>query len=435
MMKPYRIFALATISLAAVLVSACGRTAVPAMTPQTQSHTAASSSSETILHAFAGPEGAQPYTGALIEHGGNLFGTTEFGGTGDGVVYEVFRSAADALFTTSAIYTFRAGTDGAAPYAGLVADGAGNLYGTTSSGGTGCSGIGCGTVFELSPSGATWKETVLYRFTGAADGSRPISTLAIDGSGNLFGTANDGGHCSGQTAYGTVFELILAGGKAKLNVLHTFCGTSAGFRPAYAAPVIDKNGDLFATADGGTQGYGVVYELTPSAQGPWKETVLHDFTRAEGSPLITGLTMDSSGNLFGTGALGGTHDLGDVWELSPAAGSWKLSVLYNFQGGLDGSGPFSAPQLVNGKLYGTTYNGGTGGPCFHQCGTIYELSNTNGQWTENVLYRFQSQSRRDGYNPIAAPLINGAGNLFGTTTKGGGLKKTGTVYQFSLPAH
>src|SRR5579883_3232429 len=106
-MKPYRIFAFAAISLAAVIVSACGRTAVPATTPQTQSHTAASSSPETILHAFSGPEGAEPYAGALIERSGNLFGTTQFGGTGNGVVFEVVRGAADAPSTTSAIYTFR----------------------------------------------------------------------------------------------------------------------------------------------------------------------------------------------------------------------------------------------------------------------------------------------------------------------------------------
>src|SRR5579864_5019212 len=156
MTKWYRASAFACFSLAAVLLSGCGGSAAPPTGAQTQSRAAASSPPETILHAFSGPDGAQPYTGALIERQDNLFGTTQFGGTGNGVVFEVVRSGADAPFSTSAIYTFRGGADGAVPYAGRVADATGNFYGTTSSGGTGCSGIGCGTVFELTPAGASW---------------------------------------------------------------------------------------------------------------------------------------------------------------------------------------------------------------------------------------------------------------------------------------
>lgn len=388
-------------------------------------------SQEAVLHRFGGIDGQEPYSGRLIfDSAGNLYGTTAYGGVfGQGVAYEMHRGA-DGGWTERVLYNFRGGSDGATPYAGLIFDTAGNLFGTTLSGGDGCSGIGCGTAFELSRNGANWMEKVLYRFQGNQDGSYPWAGLTFDNQGNLFGTTASGGACT-IFSYGTVFELTRGSREWEKSTIHSFCGVVGGQGPGSGGLVVDDSGNLYGAAGGGTY-LGVVYRLHRTASG-WVENVMHEFTRAEGYPGQTNLTFDRAGNLYGTGSFGGTYDVGTVWELLHSGGMWNLNVLYNFRGGTDGYDPFSAPVFdANGNLYGTTYNGGiSGNGCFNACGTLYKLSPAvGGGWTESVVHRFGNGT--DGYNPIAGVVMDGPGNLYGTTTKGGGFLKSGIVYQIKL---
>jgi uncharacterized repeat protein (TIGR03803 family) len=168
----------------------------------------------------------------------------------------------------------------------------------------------------------------------------------------------------------------------------------------------------------GSNGWGVVYRLTRFGAGAWVETLLHTFSIQDGYAGTTGLTFDSAGNLYGTGNGGGAHDAGTVWQLSPSGvNGWHLAVLYNFEGASDGDGPFPAPVFDRaGNLYGTTYNGGD-----NDGGTVYKLAPAGrGQWNETVLYRFGQDGLggMDAYNPVSGLVLDAAGILYGTATKG-----------------
>jgi uncharacterized repeat protein (TIGR03803 family) len=193
---------------------------------------------------------------------------------------------------------------------------------------------------------------------------------------------------------------------------------SDGSGPSYGSLVLDRAGNLYGAAGGGSTGWGVVYRLSHVSVGGWSETILHTFTSQDGYAGSTGLTFDSAGNLYGAGNGGGSHDAGTVWQLVPlGVNGWRLNVLYNFQGGSDGNGPFPAPVFDSqGNLYGTTYNGGV-----NDGGTVYELiPSGGGQWSEAVLYRFGQDGLggMDPYNPIAGVLVGSLGTLYGTTPKG-----------------
>lgn len=322
------------------------------------------------------------------------------------------------------LYSFTGGQDGGNPASGLIADKAGNLYGTTYSGGSNCSPSGCGTVFELSPvAGGGWSETVLHGFQGAPDGSLPGSRLIFDSAGNLYGTTISGGMGSCTSGIypgcGTVFELSPnTDGTWAETVLYSFNGHSDGGGPS-SGLVFDSAGNLFGTADGGGQG-GAIFELSPGSGGRWTQTVLYRFSGDSYSS--SDLIFDSEGNLYGTavGCCG-------VFELSPMSAEWRFATLYRFMGGGNGSYPETAVTFdSNGSLYGTLSSGG------NSRGVLFELKHTGQQWQESMMYNFCSRNNCvDGSIP-SGPLSYNAGHFYGTTYVGGE-SGCGTVFEVDPP--
>jgi uncharacterized repeat protein (TIGR03803 family) len=307
--------------------------------------------------------------------------------------------------TESVLYAFNGIAAGLHPTAGLVRNAEGNLYGTTNQGGnTGCGGLGCGTVFKVTPSG---EETVLHVFTGAPDGASPAADLILDKEGNLYGTTQDGG----ASCCGTVFQLTPAG---KETVLHSFTGAADGGAPS-ARLLSDGEGNLYGTTQYGGASYGTVFELTPGGI----LNVLYTFTGgADGGTPLGGL-IPWKGNLYGTTVGGGAFRLGTVFELTKKG---EEIVLHSFSGGSDGVSPFAGliPDK-EGNLYGTTLGGGGSGCTGGGCGTVFEVTQSG---TETVLYSFT-----DG-GPIAGLVRDAQGNLYGTTERGGSSFE-GTVFKLS----
>ena len=360
----------------------------------------------TVLYNFTGsPDGAYPYAGLLLDMAGNLYGTTTVGGSSNqGTVFKV-----DTSGTETVLHSF-SGADGISPYAGVIMDAKGNLYGTTQNGGTGCSGTGCGTVFELMPkAGGDWTETVLHKFTFNPDGGDPTAVLVQDANGNLYSTTEVGG--TGTNIGGTVFKVSKAG---KETVLHSFEGGSQdGAFPYLAGVIRDTKGNLYGdTFKGGASPYdgGVVYKLGKSGA----LTVLHSFPVSEWDgelPMGTPV-MDKQGNLYGTTSTGGPN-YGIVWKVSQKR---KETVLHRFAGGpSDGAFPYAGVILdAQGNLYGVTTLGGTGTVCGqYACGTVYKLSK-NGTLT--LLHSFTGA---DGNYPVGGLIMDAKGNLYGTTVYGG----------------
>jgi len=377
-------------------------------------------STEKVLYSFGTNEGdgGVPYGGLIFDAAANLYGTTSGGGTyNDGTVFELTPKAGGG-WTEKVLHSF-SGKDGAVPYAGLIFDSVGNLYGTTYEGGA----YNDGTVFELTPeAGGGWKEKVLHSFSGK-DGVYPTASLIFDAAGNLYGTTSDGG------AYydGTVFELTpKAGGGWTEKVLHSFSGKEGAV--PYAGLIFDAAGNLYGTTFmGGTNiKYGTVFELTPKAGGGWKEKVLHSFYSQDGDEPIAGLIFDAAGNLYGMTSSGGiNNNYGTVFELTPkAGGGWTEKVVHHFNNYKKGVGP-QASLIFDGagNLYGTTYAGGAFGP-----GTVFELTpEAGGGWTEKVLHSFNNNGN-DGYNPLDSLVFDASGNLYGTTY-GGGAYDLGMVFE------
>jgi len=262
----------------------------------------------TVIYGFSGgADGASPrYGDLLFDQAGNMYGTTSVGGSGNGVVYEMTRSG--GVWSEQPLYAFSGSPDGANPFGGLVFDNAGNLYGMTTQGGS----TGNGAVFELSPSGGGWTEKVIYNFQGGSDGSYPTAGLIFDKSGNLYGTTSNGGTGGG----GTVFELIPSGGSWTYNLLYSFTGgTKCG---PWGTLTLDGAGNLYGTAVcDGANNVGNVFKLTQSG-GTWTYGSLYDFTGGnDGRRPFGNVTFDSQGNIYGTASRGGTHDSGVVWEITP----------------------------------------------------------------------------------------------------------------------
>ena len=349
-------------------------------------------------------------------------------------------SAAWAASTEKVAYSFTGGNDGGDPAATLVADAAGNLYGTTVNGGTGrtvCT-IGCGTVFELSPvAGGKWKEKVLYSFTGGSDGKNPYGGVILDSKGNLYGTTvagGSGGACSSDGC-GVVFLLSKSGKSWVETVMYNFTGGKDGFGPG-GALAFDSAGNLYgSTPDGGNRhkcsggGCGVVYQISPVRGGGWKQTVLHTFTNgADGAVGSLGpLLVDRAGNVFGVAELGGdkTCKCGVVFELTPASGKWNFKTLDSFKGIPNAGFPYGGVIADSkGNLYGTTYYAGAMG-----VGSVYKLTNTKGTFTESVLYSFTGGA--DGKWPTTTLMFDGKGNLYGTTSAGGDSNGDGVVFKLT----
>lgn len=355
-------------------------------------------------------------------------------------------SAIDAK--ESVLYRFVGGTDGAAPYASMIADAQGNLFGTTTLGGgsTNCAS-GCGTVFEVSPQkDGSWSETVIHAFAGGSDGLAPQAPMTFDSTGNLYGSTSQGGNgnCGniGLTGCGIIFELSpprKQGEPWTENILYSFQGVPSGRGNGDAAW---PNGLVFAAKDNlyglayaggrcktdetGTYCFGAAFRLKQSSKGLWDEKILYRFDGTTGSPA--GPVLDQAGNMYGTGP-GGLYGYGAVFVLQPSAhgGSWTESAIYNFQGG--GDGAFPLPGLLfdaAGNLYGASWGSGGG------YNNVFELSpEGNGNWSESVLYNFKNIAR--GYIPEVAPILGSDGNLYGTTVEGGASDR-GVVFALS-PKH
>ncbi len=391
---------------------------------------AAAQVQEKVLYNFAGTDGTGPMAGLIMDAAGNLYGTTDKGGTYDyGTVFELM-PASGGGWTETVLHSFNNdGVDGAYPQAGLIFDAAGNLYGTTHSGGPHNADCfhDCGTVFELTPAaGGTWTEKVLHNFSSTrTDGAFPASGLIFDGAGNLYGTTIFGG--ASGAGNGTAFELTpTAGGGWTEKVLYSF-GPDGTY--PQAGLVFDTAGNLYGTTpQGGAYGWGTVFELTPAAGGGWTEQVLHSFSDySDGSIPYAGLIIDGAGNLYSTTSGGGTYYAGTVFEMTPTAGGgWTKQVLYSFGPGTDGEGPYAGLIFDGaGNLYGTTTGGGTYGS-----GAVFELTPAaGGGWTEQVLHSFNGT---DGVDPVAGLISDAAGNLYGTTQFGGS-NNNGTVFEIAFP--
>jgi uncharacterized repeat protein (TIGR03803 family) len=229
-------------------------------------------------------------------------------------------SRSNGVWSETILHQFGTGSDGDAPQSGLIRDSAGNFYGTTIAGGAylNCnSGRGCGTVYELSPSGSGWVEKVLYSFQGSNDGDSPIGSLTMNSSGTLYGTTSEGGTNGG----GTVFQLSPSNGNWTLTTLYSFVrtGQDTYFCSGQQSKLLlDPSGNLYGiTCTNGAYGYGAVFKLTNSG-GNWSYSSLHDFTNGEdGGNPVGNPAFDRTGNLYGTASRGGAYVYGNVWEITP----------------------------------------------------------------------------------------------------------------------
>jgi uncharacterized repeat protein (TIGR03803 family) len=342
------------------------------------------------LYSFTGGlDGGDPFPAVIQDAAGNLYGTTDYAGKYyAGVVFKVSKTGHETV-----LYTFTGGVDGQYPYAPLVRDADGNLYGTTQYGGT----ANLGVVFKISKAG---KETVLHSFTGGSDGVYPYSGLFRDAAGNLYGTTENGGTAN----LGVVFKISKTG---KETVLHSFKGgANDGSDPASAGFYMDTKGNLYSvTSQGGTAGEGVLYKLGPKG----KLTVLHSFTAGTtdgcypyGTPAV-----DANGNMYGGTGGCGTSNFGVVWKVSK---NGTETILHNFSGASDGQSPLAGVILdADGNIYGSTNTGGASG-----FGTAFEI-HKNGKFT--LLHDFTGGT--DGKYLYGGLILDSTGRIYGTTINGG----------------
>jgi len=323
---------------------------------------AGAASKYKVLHRFHGANGTNPYAGLILDAAGNLYGTTYYGGaSGDGTVFKLAPNQ-DGSWTESVLHSFNR-SDGWSPQAGLIFDAAGNLYGTTVVGGASSDG----TVFKLAPNqDGSWTESVLHSFNGS-DGWVPYAGLIFDAAGNLYGTTVEGG----DTNVGTVFKLAPnQDGSWTESVLHSFNGRNGQY--PYAGLIFDAAGNLYGTTyGGGASADGTVFELAPNQDGSWTESMLHSFHGSDGERPRAGLIFDAAGNLYGTTAGGGgASGYGTVFKLAPNQdGSWAYSLTHVFQG-TPARNPHGGLVLGSaGTLYGTTQS------CTSGCkGVVYQIT-------------------------------------------------------------
>jgi uncharacterized repeat protein (TIGR03803 family) len=280
------------------------------------------------------------------------------------------------------------------------------------------------TMFTLSVSASGQTEAVLYTFTGGSDGSGPTGNLIFDAAGNLYGTTDAGGVNDGNGGKGVVFELSPAvGGGWTGTVLYAFQGGTDGEVP-FGGVVFDSAGNLYGTTNfGGAHNLGTIFELSPAGGGTWTEKVIFSFTGGgDGSNPNGGLAIDSAGDLFATTPVGGGQNLGTVFELSPASGgTWTPIVVLT--GTSARGGGFSGSVLVDGNLYVPARTGGSA-----NAGTIYQLTFGAGGWRSGVIYTFLGGT--DGSLPTAGLTVRQTGHLFGTT-EGGGAFSSGTLFELT----
>ncbi len=408
-------------------------TAIPFSTAQT---------SEAVIHQFTGPDGIDPNGELLVDSSGNIFGTTQNGGTGTactggcGVVFEISPKSGGG-WQYRVIHDFQNQPDGATPRTSLSMDASGNIYGTTMYVGTAafdCSG-GCGTIFMLSPSATGhWSETVLYRFQSLADGREPIDGVTIDAHGNLYGVTQ---FSDNDTPYiGELYELSPGGGKWTFTTLHNFLpGGTDGDYPL-AGVVLDAAGNLYGnTQFGGNtsgcyqQGCGVIYELSPSSNGTWTESILYVFQNlaGDGGSIPSGrIALDSAGNIYGTTEYGGyissncpAPGCGTLFKLANNGGTWTRTTLHFFgDNTFDGKNPLGPVTLDSaGNVYGTTQFGGDNLSQTIPHGIVFKASTNGTGNTYAPLHSFNTIA--GGEIPWAGVPLDSPGNLWGTTFFGG----------------
>ncbi len=355
-----------------------------------------------VLYNFDGAShGGDPYASLARDAAGNLYSTVDYGG-GTSYAGGVFKVAPDG--TETMLYNFTGGADGAYPFSSVVRDNKGNLYGTTSQGGSDNAGV----VFKVDPSGT---ETVLHNFAGGADGVIPTGGLVRDKAGNLYGTTSQGGTSND----GIVFKISPSG---KETVLHTFTGsTTDGKYPTYTTLLMDAQGNFYGvTEEGGSADGGILYKLSKTG----KLTILHSFKggTTDGCNVLGTPFMDAAGNFYGTTSSCGTHTLGTVWEVKK---NGQERLLHSFAGGTsDGEYPLAGVvKDATGNLYGNTETGGAS-----DVGTVYRISNT-GKFT--LLHSFDGT---DGKYPYGSFAQNSKGTIFGSTLNGGTIGY-GTVWKIT----
>jgi uncharacterized repeat protein (TIGR03803 family) len=353
----------------------------------------------TVLYAFGkGTDGGTPYADLVRDSVGNLYGTTFSGGTASvGTVFTL-----DPTGKETVLYNFQGGADGALPVAGLIRGAEGDLYGATVEGGA----ANHGTIFKLD---ATGKEIVVHHFK-SADGSYPDASLLRDTAGNLYGATLEGG----ASNLGTVFML---GRNRTETVLHSFTGADGRFPYSYGGLIRDANGNFYGTSlAGGASDQGVVFKLNAAG----REIILHTFTGgADGGYPYAGLVMDGKGNLYGTTYMGGASGQGAIFRVTQGG---KETVLYSFTGGADGGNP--AARLLRdkkGNFFGTTYYGGAS-----NSGVVFKLDKKHNL---TVLHSFDYAN--DGGYPTARLIRDANGNLYGTASAGGASNR-GTVFKLAL---
>jgi uncharacterized repeat protein (TIGR03803 family) len=375
---------------------------------------------EKILHYFQLGAGGNGPNGRLIaDAAGNLYGTTPDGGSdncgvrgGCGVVFKLTPDGAETV-----LYTFQGGADGYNPQPGLLMDDAGNLFGT-SGGGDGCQGEDCGTIFKLAPDGT---KTTLYAFLGRSDGFAPNGALVSDKGGNLFGTTSTGGSglCNNEEGCGTVFMLKPSGVK---KILYAFTGGSDGAGPN-SGLIVDKLGNLYGiTMEGGDLtacsglGCGTVFKVARDGT----ESVIYAFQNSgDGEYPLGGVVADEEGNLYG--ATSGSY--GDIFKISPDG---TETTLYQFKDEADGGFPYG-PVAVDRKhnVYGVALYGGFPNKIcgIDKCGTVFKVLPDG---ILHVLHSFKGDP--DGINPIGGLFRDRSGLLYGATERGGPTD-FGTVFE------
>ncbi len=390
---------------------------------------------ETVIYSFkGGSDGGGPVGGLISDRSGNLYGVTGYGGsgsctngvlTGCGTVFELSPNRQGGR-TETVIYSFTGGADGQSPLAGLILDALGNLYGTTN--GSGVSPR-YGSAFELSPSTSRWTITVLHAFRGGKDGGYVQGGLVMDSAGRLYGTTAG----FGPKGHGTTFQLSNGGNGWQLKNLHAFGGGSDGDEPM-GLLVLAADGAIYGTTKfGGAGGGGVFYGLSLNAKGIWVERVLHSFEGGQdGGNPVYGLTADQRGKLYGVSP--NKPEWGDVFRFSPSLkGTWTKATLYTFRpprsnGPEDPSGPVTIDS--SGNVYGVT---SLGGPFPGVAGTVYELTPLqSGKWLETLVHYFVEPP--DGTEPNGGLMFDGDGNLYGVTGSGGtgcGNGGCGTVFEIT----
>ncbi len=418
----------------------------------------------TVLHTFTGgADGGLPQSMLTMDAEGNLYGTTLMGGAGNngygfGTVFEMVKQNGGWNLVT--LYDFQGdpgNNDGAGPIGKVIFGPHGGLYGTTVAGGGGTVGTGCadeqyngcGSVFSLTPPGqgegdpmeqneertdggkppikictddCPWTERVLVHLVNGPGGVYPFGGVVFDAHANIYATTQLGN--SSGDGLGTVLELGHADSGWQPSTIDNFTGGDGG--EPYDTLAVDSAGNLYGTTrGGGANGYGEVFELSPTGSG-WEENILYSFRNGDDGALpFGGVIFDSAGNLYGTTSCNGANGGGTVFELTPSGDSWQFNLLYSFNGDCQWGPQDSLAMDAAGNLYGTTFEDGA-----NDTGSVFKLTNSNGQWTYTDLYDFPECGPK-GADPYGGPVVDGEGNIYGTTTACGASPGYGTLWKLT----